>query len=196
MIYLCCCYLDNKRSDLDAHLLLQIIDHTWLKYPSAQMFLGPIHFSVTSHKLRCFSLPICAQFISLCLPLCFRELFKCLRVSVISSIFSRVNVQPVSALVGMQVVAEGWAGKAVLHSEDNEMRTSRHRLIIKQPLCSQLSWVPMSAYGGQLDLWLETRQQRRSMVDSRVFNLPACASSLLLTSRPDSLLLVTLTCFT
>lgn len=33
-------------------------------------------------------------------------------------------------------------------------------------------------------------------VDSRVFNPSVCASSLLLTPRPDSLLPVTLTCFT
>lgn len=48
----------------------------------------------------------------------------------------------------------------------------------------------------QLDLWLDTRQRRRSTADGGVFNLSVSVSSLLLTSRPDSLLPVTLTCFT
>ena len=40
-------------------------------------------------------------------------------------------------------------------------------------------YVQSSAYGGHLDLWLETRQQRRGMAGGRVFNLSVCLLSVI-----------------
>lgn len=107
-----------------------------------------------------------------------------------------------SALFGMRVEEEGWLEKKPSISDINVNRalpSSHHKAAtLLRSFSNECRdrYVQSSAYGGQLDLWLETSQQRRGMAGGRVFNLSVCVSFLLLTSRPDSLLPVTLTCFT